>query len=95
MGPNWQQLGTYLGLRYNSLQAIDADHHKTRDKALHMLMEWKQRLPHGADGYTQLSCALEQCGRVDLAHRVASEFYYSLDFRPGNTFTPYKDIDLQ
>ncbi|XP_038056593.1 uncharacterized protein LOC119728433 [Patiria miniata] len=76
IGKEWKALATYLGVRSDELDRIEADHRGTEEQIFQMLMTWWQRRDHSNDsGDSSALCFLQESlrksGRLDLAESVS------------------------
>ena len=69
VGAKWRDLGTVLKLRSASMDNIDTDSKKCRDKAWEVLREWRQN--NGKEATVRiLRNALERIGRRDVVDKL-------------------------
>ncbi|XP_038057880.1 NACHT, LRR and PYD domains-containing protein 12-like [Patiria miniata] len=71
LGEEWKALATYLGVRSDEVNRIQADHMGTEEQIFQMLMIWWQRWDKNGDkddAASALSIALKKSGRQDLCN---------------------------
>ncbi|XP_022092840.1 NACHT, LRR and PYD domains-containing protein 3-like [Acanthaster planci] len=87
LGEEWKAVATYLGIRRDEVERIQADHWGTEEQIFQMLMIWWQRWDHLNDGSDSIAVAalcesLVKSGRFDAAESlrglIAQDFNFDV-----------------
>ena len=70
--PQWDILGTYLGLSESEIQVIERDHHDTARRRLVMLNKWMEKDVNAS--WEKVIDALKSMSQIRLAHQLKEKY---------------------
>ena len=70
--PQWDILGTYLGLSESEIQVIERDHHDTARRRLVMLNKWMERDVNAS--WEKVIDALKSISQIRLANQLKEKY---------------------
>ena len=78
LSSDWRRFGTCLGFEWYTLDTINADNYSAGERGLAVINRWKQGCPNPGsyDKYAELTGALTEIGRKDIAENVRREYEY-------------------
>ena len=88
--PQWDMLGTYLGLSESEIQVIERDHHDTARRRLVMLNKWMEKDVNAS--WEKVIDALKSISQIRLAHQLKKKYCTSESTLP-NTATVTKQAE--
>ncbi|XP_065673308.1 FAS-associated death domain protein isoform X2 [Hydra vulgaris] len=72
IGTDWSRFARYLGLSDSEIDMIDSDNRKTLEKAMQVMVKWKQKNGHVT--WQQLKSNLESIERFDIIRQIEKDF---------------------
>ena len=81
--PQWDVLGTYLGLDESEIEVIERDHHDTARRRLVMLSKWIEK--DVDTSWEKLIGSLESMSQIRLANQLKEKYCCTSESNPPAT----------